>query len=318
MPTACVAWALVSTQRAPGPWAQAPATAAAAAGDGSVDVDGLRLPAELVTGEAVVLELRPASFASRSLALLLDGFVYLGLLYVSFFLAVTLATFLDEAAAAALFLIDAVLFLVVLPVTIEATTRGRSIGKYAAGLRVVRDDGGPIRFRQAFVRGLLTLVEVYAMPFVALISSLVTPQGKRVGDLLAGTYVIRERGGAALPPPVPMPPQLASWAAGADIGRIPERLALAARGYLGRLGSLHPQARARLGAGLADHVARYVAPTPPPGTVPEAYLAAVLAERTRRELDRLIRAEQARAGRVARREGAPVLSATSHRLVGED
>jgi uncharacterized RDD family membrane protein YckC len=297
------------------PWAGAPA---AGGTSGLVDVDGLRLPADLVTGEAVVLELKPASFASRSLSLLLDAFVYLGLLYVSFLVVVTVASTLDDAGAAAVLLVDTILFVLVVPVAVETATRGRSIGKYAAGLRVVRDDGGPIRFRQAFVRGLLAVVEVYGLPFVALVSALVSTRGKRLGDLLAGTYVIRERGRVALPPPVVMPPHLAGWAVCADIGRIPERLALAARGYLGRVGSLHPDARRRLGVALADQVAVLVAPTPPPGTLPEDFLAAVLAERTRRELDRLGRGQQVRAARDARRHGAPLLSASSHRLLGDD
>jgi uncharacterized RDD family membrane protein YckC len=298
------------------PWAGAPSTT----GDrgGTVDVEGLRLPAELVTGEAVALELRPASFAGRSLAWLLDAFLYLGLLVVSVTIVGGLAAGLDEAATAAIFLVDTVGFLVGLPVAIETVTRGRSVGKLAAGLRVVRDDGGPIRFRQALVRGLLAVVEVFSLPFVAVISSLVSPHGKRVGDLLAGTYVVRERGGVEIPPPVAMPLHLAQWAGSADIGRIPERLALAARGYLGRAASLHPQARTRLGTSLADQVSRYVAPTPPSGTYPEHFLAAVLAERTRRELDRLGRAQAARAARTARRDAAPVLAASSHKLVGED
>ena len=299
------------------PWAGAPSVSAGTAA-GTVDVEGLRLPADLVTGEAVALELRPASFAGRALGWLLDTFLYVGLLVVSFLLVGELAAGLDDAAAAAVFLLDAVLFLVGVPCAVETVTRGRSVGKYAAGLRVVRDDGGPIRFRHAAVRALLTLLEVYSLPFLAVISSLVSPVGKRLGDLLAGTYVIRERAGGEVPPPVTMPPHLAAWAVSADIGRIPERLALACRGYLGRVGSLHAQARGRLGVSLADAVARHVAPSPPPGTLPEHFLAAVLAERTRRELERLTRGEQVRAARTARRDAAPVLSASSHRLVGED
>ncbi len=284
----------------------------------TVDVDGLRLPAELVTGEAVVLDLRPASFATRALALLLDTVLYVGLWSVSSVLLFGAVLALDEAAAATLVLLVSLLFILVLPVTVETVTRGRSVGKYAAGLRVVRDDGGPIRFRQAFARGLLAILEIYTLPFIALLSSLMSRQGKRVGDLLAGSHVVRDRGGVALPPPVVMPPYLAGWAAAADIGRIPQRLALAARGYLGRLPTLHPQAQARLGVALADQVARYIAPMPPPGTAPEAFLAAVLAERTRRELARLTRADAERTARASRRDAAPVLSASSHRLVGDD
>src|SRR5262249_55132854 len=143
---------------------------------------------------------------------------------------------LDPAAASAVVLVLVVGVLVGIPVAVETATRGRSLGKLAGGLRVVRDDGGPVRFRQSLVRGLLTLREFYACRFsIAWIASLSTAGGRRVGDMLAGTYVIGERGGATSIPPVPMPPELAGWAAGADIGRIPDRLAVAARQYLGRL-----------------------------------------------------------------------------------
>ena len=54
-----------------------------------------------------------------------------------------------------------VLVLVGLPTLVETLTRGRSLGKIAAGLRVVRDDGGPVRFRHSFVRSLFMLVDFW-------------------------------------------------------------------------------------------------------------------------------------------------------------
>src|SRR6185437_15410797 len=115
---------------------------------------------------------------------------------------------------------------------------------------------GPVRFRQALTRGLLAVFEIYlTFGSIALIASLANPRGKRVGDILAGTYVIRERTGAGSVPPV-----LAGWARGADLGRIPDRLAMAVRQFLGRAPALHPSSRQRLGITLAEQINRYVAP----------------------------------------------------------
>ena len=111
--------------------------------------------------------------------------------------------------------------------------------------------------------------------------------------MLAGTYAARVRGKAPTRIPVPMPPHLARWAAGADVARLPDGLALAVRQFLGRARALHPGSRMELGGSLTAQVQQYVRPLPPPGTHPEDFLAAVLAERRQREL----MAEQLRAAR---------------------
>jgi uncharacterized RDD family membrane protein YckC len=279
--------------------------------------DQLGLPADLITGEAVVLDLQPASFATRALAQLLDVVLSFAILYGGVILVGVTALALDEAAASAVLLAVVVVAVIGLPVTLETLTRGRSVGKIAAGLRVVRDDGGPIRFRQALVRALVGIFEIYLTTgTVALIASLADARGRRLGDLLAGTYVIRERAGGAVIPPAAMPPQLAAWAHGTDLGRIPDGLALAVRQFLSRTTRLHPASRQRLGLELAARVAPYVAPAPPPGVHPELFLAAVLAERRDRDLARL-RAEQVtRSARDRRRGAAPVLSVGGTSLVG--
>jgi len=281
-------------------------------------LDELGLPADLVTGEAVVLELRAASFATRALAIALDLVIQA---VVGFGLLITLGlglSGLDDAALAAVGILVPVAVLLGIPVTVETLTRGRSLGKLAAGLRVVRDDGGPIRFRQALVRGLVGIFEIYAMTgSVALIVSLTNTRGRRLGDMLAGTYVIRERAGGVAVPPVLMPPMLAGWARNADIGRIPDPLALAVRQFLARATRLHPASRVRLGTQLSAEMARWVAPAAPAGVHPELVLAAVLAERRERDLARLWAEQAAQARRDHRRAAAPLLSAGGTALVGE-
>jgi len=281
-------------------------------------LDELGLPPELVTGEAVALTLRPASFATRGLAFLLDLAIIVGLFVGCMFVASLVASTLDAAGFQAVLLSFVVLLFVGYPTMVETLTRGRSVGKIVAGLRVVRDDGGPVRFRQSFTRSLLAIPEIYLTTgAIAVIASLSNQRGKRIGDLLAGTYVVRERTGAVLIPAVGMPPELAGWAVGADLGRIPDALALAARSFMERAGRLNPGSRDRLGVQIADALARHVAPPPPAGTYPERFIAAVLAERRRRSLAQLTEQARRRAVRDARRREASPLSATSTALVGE-
>ena len=133
---------------------------------------------DLVTGDAVVLELRLAKLASRSLALAIDLAVQLGRLLIGLVVLGGTVGFVDEALAAALGLLFYVAVVVGYPVAIETLTRGRTLGKMAMGLRVVREDGGPVRFRQAFVRGLVGVVEIWlSFGAVALIASLASSQG---------------------------------------------------------------------------------------------------------------------------------------------
>jgi uncharacterized RDD family membrane protein YckC len=244
----------------------------------------------VVTGEAVALDLQPATFASRAVSgvidLLIQGFVLsFGLSYLA-----AVAEGLDDAALAAVLLVAVVGVIVGYPLAMETATRGRTVGKFAMGLRTVRDDGGPIRFRQALVRALLEVIEVWTLSGTpALISSLLSSRGKRLGDHLAGTYVVRERGAAAQSFPAVMPWHLVPWAQAADIAPLPDRLAIAVRQFLSRAPSMHLPSRAAMAHGLAAQVSEHVAPAPPPGTHPEAYLAAVLAERRRRDEIRLAR-----------------------------
>lgn len=239
--------------------------------------------ADVVTGEAVVLDLRVARLASRGLALLLDLVVQGGALLLGAAVLAGLSPVLDPALAAVLVLLLVVGVLVGYPVAFEALSRGRSLGKLALGLRAVRDDGSPLRFRHALVRGVVGFVELYLLLGVpAVVVSLASTRGKRVGDLLAGTVVVRERLPAEAGPPLAPLPVLAGWAASLDLSALPDDLALAARQVLVRAGQLSPQARASMTARIAADVAARTSPPPPPGVPAEEFLAAVVAERSRR------------------------------------
>ncbi|MEU6485131.1 RDD family protein [Streptomyces sp. NPDC046887] len=256
----------------------------------------------VVTGDAVVLGLQPARLPSRALALAIDlVVVWSTYLLISLGLALATAS-LDEAAVMAVSIAAFLLVLVGGPIAVETLSRGRSLGKLACGLRVVRDDGGPIRFRHALVRGAMGVVELL-MTFgvVACIASLMSERGRRVGDVFAGTLVVRERIPAgrrmAAPPPAP-------WLAGRfgqlDLSAVPEELWLAVRQYLSRAGQLDPQVGRAMAERLADDLVARTGTPPPAGMPASVYLAGVVQERQARDARRAFRP----AGPAAGGEGA--------------
>lgn len=242
----------------------------------------------VVTGEAVALELPVATFPSRIAALLLDMLVQFALLFAALIAVGTASPSASNDYVAAEFLTVYVLVLVAYPTIFETLSRGKTLGKMALGLRVIGDDGSPERFRQALVRALVGVFEIWTFLLapVGLITSIVSARGKRVGDIFAGTYVIQERAPArrALPPVFAVvPPPLAGWAQVVQVAGLSDQTAEAASTYLRRFAELSPQARDALGIQLANAVAAEVSPLPPAGTPPAAYLSAVLAVRRARE-----------------------------------
>jgi len=247
---------------------------------------------DVVTGEAVALDLRVAQLPSRIVAAVIDFLVMAVMLYVLFFVGGQLLATggADDALAAALVIVLTVGVFLGYPVIAETITRGRTLGKMAIGLRVVRDDGGPITFRHSFVRGLVGLVLerpglllLGLGPALGMIVSMLSANGKRIGDMAAGTIVLQERV-SARPSWAPwMPAPLVGWAATLDLTGLDDMLALAVRQFLGRAYQFYPVAREELGRQLADEVRERTTPPPPPGTPGWAYLSAVLAERRHRE-----------------------------------
>ncbi|BCB79749.1 hypothetical protein GCM10022251_40190 [Phytohabitans flavus] len=259
----------------------------------------------LVSGEAVEVEVRVARVGSRVLSLLIDIAVQVMLavaLLVIVAVALSSTPVVDAALEGALFTVGIVLVLVGYPTLCETLTRGRTVGKFALGLRVVRDDGGPVRFRHALTRALVGVALEWpglVLPLVTWVASLATmlanPRGKRLGDLAAGTMVIHERTPASWGWVPGMPRPLASWASTLDLTGLDDDLALAVRHFLARGHGLSEPERSRLGQALAGEILAKTTPPPPPGVPGWAYLAAVLAERHRRAADRLARARAATA-----------------------
>jgi uncharacterized RDD family membrane protein YckC len=242
---------------------------------------------EVVTGDAVVLDVQIAQLPVRAVGALIDIMVILAGYVVGLMLWAATLTQFDTALSAAVLIIFTVLAVIGYPLAIETATRGRSVGKIVMGLRVVSDDGGPERFRQVLFRALAALVEIWMLfGSPAVITSILSPKAKRIGDVFAGTVVVSERGPRLSPPPA-MPPALAWWASSLQLSGLSAGQADVARQFLARAPQLDPRLRQQMAYRIAGDVLARIAPPPPPGAPPQLVLAAVLAERHRRELVRL-------------------------------
>lgn len=246
---------------------------------------------DLVSGEGVAYELRHAGLASRTIAALLDLAVQYGAMSFLLVFDVSLARGGDPASLAAVIITEVVLVLAGYPIVCEWLTRGRTLGKLCMGLRVVRDDGGPIGFRQALVRGLAGLIlEKPGLLFplstaAGYATMMFSSREKRLGDMMAGTFVLNERAGpqhTALARSFWVPYELQPWAMSLDLNRLDDRLALGIRQFVLRASQMKPAAQLALGADLRARLSAVVAPPPPPNAPTGPVLMSVLAERRRR------------------------------------
>jgi len=239
----------------------------------------------IVTPEAVVLEFDLAGIASRGLARAVDFAIQAVALYLLILVGVLL---FSVAGTAALVLTVASVALVALgyPIGIELLMRGQSPGKAIFGLRVVTVEGAPIGFRHAFVRGALGLVDFMLPPggMVAAISALLNPRSQRLGDVFAGTMVLRERTARPTAQAVWFnpPPGLLPYAQSLDVSPVTAAQFGLVRSYLLRLPELAPEARAHLAQRIAPPLAAAMAHRPPPGITPDLFLQSVAAAYQRR------------------------------------
>ncbi len=238
----------------------------------------------LVTPEAVALEFPTATVGSRTVAYVIDALVVTVVV-----LLVNLGAFAafgttGSATPDWVFLsVVVVLNLLVAfgyPIAAETLWRGRTLGKAAMGLRVVTVEGAPVGFRHAAIRAALQLVD-FTLTFGAgaVITALVTRRSQRLGDLAAGTLVVRERSGAR-PFEVAsftVPPAAAAYAATLDpSGLRPDDYA-AVRTFLLRADTLPPGPRADIAGRLAGALGPRVGDHRPPDVDDELFLRCLAA-----------------------------------------
>ena len=212
----------------------------------------------IVTPEAVELDLDAAGLASRFLSALFDATCMVAVLYALVAVLGLTGASGSEVAVAVVAIIGFFLLLVVWPIAWEVATKGRSIGKMVFGLRVVTVDGAPVRFRHSLVRGLVGLVEILlTFGVVAVVVALGSRRFQRLGDHLAGTVVVRERGagaGDAYPRRFVPYPGWEVWSARLDATRLTHDDYRVVRSFLLRSPGLPAEARARLGIQVLERV----------------------------------------------------------------
>ncbi|HUK20493.1 MAG TPA: stage II sporulation protein M [Gemmatimonadales bacterium] len=233
---------------------------------------------DIETPEHVVLELELAGLGSRILAALCDAAI---LAFLAFALVVGVGAVLPQADAR----LSGTLVTVVITLAaftlfwgyfllFEGLHRGRTPGKQLLGIRVVMDTGHPLTFSAAAVRNLVRVVDAQPVFFyiVGLAFVLLHRENRRLGDIVAGTVVVRDRpdelqlASAAPPPGDPQqaldlgPPELSD-----DEFRLLDE-------FIERADQLDPRLRDRFTSELA---ARFEPRVPRRDTDPLLYLAGV-------------------------------------------
>lgn len=244
----------------------------------------------IITGDAVRLDLRPARVPTRALAAAIDLLWITGLGYL--WTRATEDLGASVAGISALALAGNLVISFGLPIAFETLSRGRTPGKWAMGVRTVRDDGGTIRFRHAATRWMafwFVDFSVLTLGILGLVVAGVHPQGKRIGDMLAGTMVVRVRS-PRQPPPLPDPdPELAEWMARLELSGVGDDLLAAARTVVRRSRALRAAPRQQLMDDLAQRISLRTSPPPPRWLSSEEFLTAVVVERRTRARDRAAR-----------------------------
>ena len=261
---------------------------------------------EVLTGEAVALDVQPIGFFLRALGCLIDVVISIAVLLLFVFVVGYLIGrgLVPVETFGIISIVVIVLVWVVLPTAVETITRGRSIGKLVVGGRIVRLDGGATGIRHAFIRAVVGVLEIwFTVGAIAALVGIFTPRSQRLGDVLAGTYSERTRT-PKLPVAAPgIPYELAAWASVADVARLPDRLARRCAQFVYQAPNMEPATRVRLAASLAAELSRSVAPVP--AVDADTLVRGVVAVRREREL-RALQLENGRVDRLtAAATGAP-------------
>lgn len=266
------------------------------------DVNAVDASDEVLSGEAVAIEVQPVGVLLRSLGAAIDALlsyvVFLGYIAVRYWLFGATG---DDALDRILTVLAIVTSFVVIPCAVETVTHGRSLGRLAVGGRIVRTDGGAAGFRHAVIRALIGVLEIY-MTFgaIAFLTAAFTARSQRLGDLVAGTYSQKVRTPALARRAPMMPAELEGWASIADVARMPDRLARRISQFLDSAPQLLPPARSRIAQELLAEASDYISPVP--AAPAEAVLVAATVLRRARERRALALADE----RVQRLSGVHV------------
>jgi uncharacterized RDD family membrane protein YckC len=216
----------------------------------------------LSTPEGVALELILAGLGSRFLARLLDTLIQIGVI-VALAFGVGIAGDSRPGVITAILIVLVFLIIFAYDIAFETLNHGRTLGKQAAGIRVVGLTGEPVRFLASAVRNIARILDFLpGLYLVGTISIIATARDQRVGDLAAGTLVMRDRfpGMTRTPAPITVSTAaVATW----DVSAVGPAEMQAVRQFLDRRLDLTIPARTYFAADLANRLAPRVAGIPP-------------------------------------------------------
>jgi uncharacterized RDD family membrane protein YckC len=232
----------------------------------------------IATPEGVEVELTLAGVGSRFIAGAIDFSIQIVVIVA---LSVVLRQLGD--AGFAIFTSASFLLIFFYDVLFEVLGGGRTPGKRACGLRVVASGGRPITLGRSAVRNILRIIDIlpgfYAVGMVVVFA---TPRNQRIGDLVAGTHVVRDRHGDRHPPPATVLPHVDTRAAQTwDVSAVSAGDVAAVRAFLERRDGLAAEARNGIAAEL-DSRLRSRVPGVPPAMGSEQFLELLVAVKAAR------------------------------------
>jgi uncharacterized RDD family membrane protein YckC len=229
---------------------------------------------EISTSEGVTVRLTIAGIGSRALAWVLDGLILFVALSIVGIVGINTVD-ADSLLGLGLLSLVALFLPMAYAIAFDVLNGGRTIGKMAAGTKVVRASGAPVGFGSAVVRALFVPVDFFLLG-IGVIAMFATRRTQRIGDLAARTVVVRDRTTEVLDPGAPVTdlPAGPRW----DVATVSNEEIGVIRSFLARSASLPPGRRAELARDLRRRVEPRVGAVS--GTYPdEAFLTRVVAEK---------------------------------------
>jgi len=223
------------------------------------------------TPESIAFNYELAGLGSRFLALAIDQIIQILVLLAIFYGVVSASLHLPPAHGAVgtqaekigeaivIAAIVVVIFTIFFGyfIIFETLWNGKTPGKWALGIRVVRDGGFPIDFGASVIRNLIRVGEfVFGYYALSALSMVVSPENKRLGDYAAGTIVVRE---SAISLGLPVEPPAAEPVYAPTLYLSGEERALVKR-FIERRDALTPEKRGALAGKLAARVRDRVPP----------------------------------------------------------
>jgi uncharacterized RDD family membrane protein YckC len=223
--------------------------------------------------EGIELEYTLAGLGSRFIAAVID--VLVRLVVLGALIGVLAALGAAATLLVVVLIVGTFLALFAYDIAFEVWGTGRTPGKRWSSLRVLMATGQPVTFSASAVRNLMRIVDIWGTALIAgLLSILLTKRNQRLGDLAAGTIVVRERRAGTLTTSAPGPVTVGP---GVDVTAVSASELAAIRDFLARREKLTPEARARVSRALAENVSARVGGLPPDVLAPEQLLETIAA-----------------------------------------